>query len=250
MPLSYHHQQHCGVRSIVATACNLILPRWMPMILVNRLRNVRGRMESGIMIVSHRFGFIFVKTRKTAGTSIEVFLSRHCGPDDIVTPIIPHLEPHQPRNHDGFFNHTPAHVIRNRISTPTWNRSFKFCVERNPWDKTLSYYHMMNVRQGGNLSFDDYLASGDFCIDHPAYTEPGRPEQMIVDRIIRYEELESGLTDVFTKLSIPFSGSLGINAKSEYRLDRRPYRDVYTPAQAHLVEKAFSREIAMFGYSF
>ena len=39
------------------------------------------------MILSHRHRFIFIKTRKTAGTSIEASLSRYCGPDDIITPV-------------------------------------------------------------------------------------------------------------------------------------------------------------------
>ena len=39
------------------------------------------------MIVSHSNKFIFVKTRKTSGTSMEVSLSQVCGPDDIITPI-------------------------------------------------------------------------------------------------------------------------------------------------------------------
>lgn len=39
------------------------------------------------MIISHKHRFIFIKTRKTAGTSIEISLARYCGPDDIITPI-------------------------------------------------------------------------------------------------------------------------------------------------------------------
>ena len=41
------------------------------------------------MIASHAHRFVFVKTRKTAGTSLEIALSRHCGPADIVTRISP-----------------------------------------------------------------------------------------------------------------------------------------------------------------
>jgi hypothetical protein len=53
------------------------------------------------MIISHRHRFIFIKTRKTAGTSIEVYLSRFCGEEDVVTPLNPPVEGHEPRNHLG-----------------------------------------------------------------------------------------------------------------------------------------------------
>jgi len=43
------------------------------------------------VIASHRHRFVFVKTRKTAGTSLEIALSRHCGPDDVVTLSLIHI---------------------------------------------------------------------------------------------------------------------------------------------------------------
>ena len=44
------------------------------------------------MIVSHRHKFIFLKTRKTAGTSIEIGLSKYCGAGDIISRILDHGE--------------------------------------------------------------------------------------------------------------------------------------------------------------
>lgn len=41
------------------------------------------------MILSHAHGFVFVKGRKVASTSIEIALSRICGPADVITPITP-----------------------------------------------------------------------------------------------------------------------------------------------------------------
>lgn len=41
------------------------------------------------MIISHRYRFIFLKTRKTGGTSVEIALSPFCSADDIITPIAP-----------------------------------------------------------------------------------------------------------------------------------------------------------------
>ena len=39
------------------------------------------------MIISHKHQFIFIKTKKTAGTSIEIALSQFCGEKDIITTI-------------------------------------------------------------------------------------------------------------------------------------------------------------------
>lgn len=202
------------------------------------------------MIISHRYRFIFVKTLKTAGTSIEVFLSQHCGPGDVLTPILPHVEPHRPRNHGGFFNHVPAVVIRDRVGPDVWRNYFKFCVERNPWDKTLSYYYMQNAREGGRLSLADYLARNEYPLNHPKYTEPGEPGRIIVNRVLRYERLAEELREVFGMLGIPFDGSLGVNAKSEYRTDRRSYREVYSRKQAELVGGVFELERRLHGYEF
>jgi len=51
------------------------------------------------MIASFSRRFVFLKTRKTAGTSVELALSSACGPEDIVTPIS--LEDEHLRVRDG-----------------------------------------------------------------------------------------------------------------------------------------------------
>ena len=229
------------------------------------------------MILSHKYKFIFIKTAKTAGTSIEVFLSRHCSPEDILTPITPAIEGHQPRNYEGFINpipellerpgkffsalrdsiisrekfyrHMPASEVRKRVPAVVWNSYFKFCVERNPWDKVLSHYHMHAAREGGSLSLDEYLARGRFPINYFRYTDR-TGIKVIVDRIVRYENLMAELGEVFSQLNIPFDGTLGVAGKSEYRTDRRPYRQVFNDEQRRIVEKAFAKEIALHGYQF
>jgi hypothetical protein len=233
--------------------------------------------STGEMILSHKYKFIFIKTAKTAGTSIEVFLSKHCGPSDIVTPIAPPVEGHQPRNYEGFinpipeilqrlgkifyalrhsitsrekfYNHMPAREIRNRVPADVWNSYFKFCVERNPWDKVLSHYHMHAAREGGTLSLDDYLARGRFPINYFRYTDRSGT-RIIVDRVLRYENLLAEFAEVFSQLNIPFDGTLGIAAKSEYRTDRRPYQEVFNDEQRGIVERVFEKEIELHGYSF
>jgi hypothetical protein len=229
------------------------------------------------MILSHKYRLIFIKTAKTAGTSIEVFLSKHCGPQDIVTPIAPPLERHQPRNYEGFinpipeilerpgkifsvlhhtmsscrkfYNHMSAREVKNRVPAKVWNGYFKFCVERNPWDKVLSHFHMHAARAGGALSLDEYLARARFPINYFRYTDRSG-EELIVDRVVRYENLLAELREVFAYLHIPFDGTLGVAAKSDYRADRRPYREVFNDEQRRLIEKAFAKEIELHRYRF
>jgi len=229
------------------------------------------------MIISHKYKFIFIKTAKTAGTSIEVFLSQQCGPTDIVTPIAPPIAEHKPRNYQGFinpipeilerphkllpalwhtftsrekfYNHMPASLVQKRVPGRVWNSYFKFCVERNPWDKVLSHYHMHAAREGGSLSLDEYLARGRFPINDFRYTDRSGTK-IIVDRILRYENLLAELSEVFSQLDIPFHGTLGVKAKSEYRTDRTPYRMVFNDEQRRIVENAFAREIELHGYRF
>ena len=130
-----------------------------------------------------------------------------------------------------------------------WNDYFKFCVERNPWDKVLSHYHMHAAREGGGLSLDEYLARGRFPIDDFRYMDRSR-SKIIVDRIVRYENLLVELGELLAQLNIPFDGTLGIAAKSEYRSDRRAYQDVFNDEQRRIVEKAFAKEIELHGYRF
>ena len=52
------------------------------------------------MIVSHKHRFVFVKTRKTGGSSIEHALSEFCGGGDVLTPLPPEVKiPYLPRNY-------------------------------------------------------------------------------------------------------------------------------------------------------
>ena len=201
------------------------------------------------MIISHKHKFIFIKTAKTAGTSIEVFLSPQCGRDDILTPIISPVEGHEPRNHEGFYNHIPATLVQARVPAQVWNGYFKFCVERNPWDKVLSHYHMQAARATGELSLDQYLAKGKFPINYPKYTDASGTT-IIVDRVLHYENLNVDLAEVFARLNLFFDGTLRVRAKSEYRTDRKPYQLVFNEAQRRIVERAFAKEIELHGYRF
>ena len=74
------------------------------------------------MIISHKYKFIFIKTRKTAGTSMEIYLSQYCDDNDIVTPItlnqvaLGNKIKHEPRNFGDFEAHIGAGKVKGKVS--------------------------------------------------------------------------------------------------------------------------------------
>lgn len=227
------------------------------------------------MIISHKYKFIFIKTRKTAGTSIELYLSKFCSKNDILTPIHPPEKGHRPRNYRGifnpikegslkyynfpyspiknfvkgkkFFNHIPAVYVKSRIPSSMWKNYYVFCFERNPWDKTLSHFRMIKSRVSGEFTLDDYFEKVFFCYNFPQYMDK-KQEKVIVDHICKYESINSELQKVFKKLKVPFKGSLQTFAKKSS--SGKNYRDVFTDEQAMLIEQKFEKEIELHGYSY
>lgn len=210
------------------------------------------------MIVSHEHRFIFVKTRKTAGTSVEIALSRHCGPDDIIAAISPEDEELRrqlggrgPQHHvvDGreIHSHARAERIRALVGRDVWRRYFRFSIERNPWDAVVSSYHY-HYREDPDRapSFSEFV---DQVLpttrwNSPLYRIGGT---IAVTEVCRYEHLDEDLERVRRRVGLP---PLELpRAKGGLR-DGRPYRDYYTASEIEQVRTLFAATIEAFGYEF
>ncbi|HEY5410984.1 MAG TPA: sulfotransferase family 2 domain-containing protein [Caulobacteraceae bacterium] len=201
-------------------------------------------------IVSHELGFIFCKTRKTAGTSLEVYLARRCGPADVVTPIHPPNPEHQPRNHRGkkLYGHMPMAELK-EILGDSFQRYFKFCVERHPVDKCISHYAMLTQSPAHrNLSkpssWDEYVNRRKFPMDFNKYTtEDGR---LLVDKIYRYEDLDSMLAELSSRFGWP-NESLDVYEKAGFR-DLAPTVEDVTDRQREIIFEAFQPSLQVAPY--
>ena len=233
------------------------------------------------MIISHKYQFIFLKTAKTAGTSVEIALSRFCGPNDIITPVSPEDELKRqaaggiaPQNYLvsplrytplewwkkltrgkpalRFYNHIPARKVKRRIGSDIWDRYYKFCVERNPWDRVISHYYWQQRHRNADqtLSIMDFLDSDDTRSlkkkGFELYTLEG---EVAVDKICRYESLEDELEEVRLQLGLPEPLELP-NAKSGIRKDKRHYSEVLSEAEKARIAELFRDEIELMGYEF
>lgn len=233
------------------------------------------------MIISHKYKFIFLKTRKTAGTSVEISLSRFCGENDIITPILPQDEVirkqlgvfpknylynrplelkeyqlpdfrqllfkfKQPQLTTKFYNHISAQDVKKAIGKKIWDNYFKFCFVRNPWDRAISWYYWNMADQGKIKSLDETLRYDDPYPNWDVYTIDN---QVAVDYVGKYENLMEDLCYVCNKLEIPFDQWLP-KTKGKIRKDKRHYSEILTVEQADFISKRDKKEIELFSYKF
>ncbi|WP_162799350.1 sulfotransferase family 2 domain-containing protein [Nocardioides sp. 616] len=216
------------------------------------------------MIVSHQHRFIFLKTRKTAGTSVEIALSKICGPDDVITAISPEDEQlraaaggRPPQNFDApplprrAYNHMRAQMVRNVVGAQVWNDYFTFAVERNPWDTVVSlYFWKFRERPGARTAppFAEFVweeSVEKLAANQRIYRIRGA---VAVDRVLRYERLTEELTQVWSDLGLPGEPALP-RAKGSAR-PRRDYRDLYDDESRQRVADLFAASVRDFGYEF
>lgn len=127
------------------------------------------------MIYLKRSKLIFLKSRKTAGSSFEIALSSFADADDIITPLGPlggedealrkanggqppgnyrfSLSDYaritapelvkslgRPREHQKFNQHISARDVRRRLGANIFDNSMKVAIVRNPFDALVSRY--------------------------------------------------------------------------------------------------------------
>lgn len=246
---------------------------------MDRLPAATAEDRDARMILSHRHRFIFIKTAKTAGTSIEIALSRLCGPDDVITPMAAADEalraPVGPRNyiraagpfgwkkiverhprlfgkprvgldpaHD-FYNHMPARLVRRYVGEEVWRGYYKFAFERNPWDKHVSAYGWRRRDDPNRLSFRDFVVGREKPRGWELYTEDDR---VVVDFVGRFETLAADLALALRKAGVDAPLVLP-HAKSNAARGG-DWRAAYDDETRALVAGLYAREIAAFGYSF
>lgn len=224
------------------------------------------------MIISHQHRFVFVKTRKTAGTSVEIALARHAGPEDVLTTFAL-AEDNEARRRSGadaqnqavplsryglpewrqlllrrkrtsYRSHLAATHIRRLMGRRSWDDYFTFTVVRNPWETAASAYFWLTRDAPDRPSFRSFLESGSSnWRNWRLYTDNDR---IIVDEVVRYEELEPGLAAVTERLGLP---RLEL-PQAKGGLRRGPYQELYGAAERDLVARACREEIEHFGYVF
>lgn len=231
------------------------------------------------MIVSHRHRFIFIKTTKTAGTSVEMFLRQFCGPDDIVTSLrrdeereVAALDLPGPRNIGSrplapwevrradlrraigwrrwpdrrrFYGHQPASSVRDALGADTWENYRTLTVVRDPWEVAVSRYFWKTrstnpVRRSLNLDEAVEMASVNWEI----YSID---DAVGVDTVLRHDLLADDLAALCDSLGLEPTLPLP-RAKSGHRPAGTAPHEVLSTEQARRVADLARREIEEFGF--
>lgn len=219
------------------------------------------------MLISHKNKFIYTKTFKTGGTSIESYFEPCCMPDGAWTLCHERDEYVSETGIIGFrgaklpegcrwWNHMPAARIRELIGEATWAAYFKFCVVRNPFDKAVSAYYFFrrNSISGEardidreRADFEAWLESPGPPIDRDKYLIDGT---FCLDEVVRYEQLAGDLERVCRRLEVPWEPARLPTFKTGYRPPHARVEALYNERSRRLVEAAYAFELDHFRYAF
>ena len=221
------------------------------------------------MLLSHRHRFIYTKTLKTAGTSVEIYFEDACIPADMEIDQGHHIgETVTPAGVIGYrgpapagstwYNHMCAREIRELVGGAVWDGYYKFCVVRNPFDKVVSYWWFtVNSKQQYQYKDADFARVrsdfADWCVtrsgdavDRDTYVIDGR---LAMDFFIKYESLLDGLAQVCRRVCYPYRPERLGTYKGDARATRRPFCEYHDQRTIAAVQAAFSWELDWFGYS-
>jgi hypothetical protein len=218
------------------------------------------------VLVSHRHRFIYTKTHKTAGTSVESYFEPYCMAhgewieqhvrEEYVSAsgIIGSRVAKIPEGCK-WWNHMSARQIKDQLGDEIWSSYYKFCVVRNPYDKAVSDFFFRTSREGkGEIPaaelpsrFESWLESPGPTIDRNKYLIA---RQFCLDDVIRYEKLGDDMERTCKRLGLPWTP----DRLPEFKRGIRPVGidlgRLYTDQSKRLVAAVYAFELSYFGYSF
>jgi hypothetical protein len=238
------------------------------------------------MIASFRHGFIFIKSKKTAGSSVEHVLAPLCGPDDVVTPAgfdEPVLPGGQARNFtrdpevvalygqglahrsdpghalfleidrrcreaSDFHTHMTAEEAQAALDRDFWRQALKFSIERHPYEKAVSQAWFSWARNPDQDQ--DFASFLDQVVRHGPYANARFymiDGQPALDRVLRYERLEEELGQLTAQLGLRLPDPLP-RIKGGLRADPRPAHEVLSDAQKQVIYRRCRAEFDYMGY--
>ena len=202
-------------------------------------------------MIIHEDRLIFVHIQKTGGTAINRALGSVDNPSE---------------------KHRTARELIVLYGADVWDSSYKFAFVRNPWDRLVSWWSMIDGQREhvtstgiGNTFFKYILQNAatfeEFICKCHAEIKDTDGVKSILKNQIEYLTDENGKLMVdyigrFETLSADFSAVTNKIYGYPKNLDKINtsihgiYQSYYTPKTRQLVQDAYYRDLAYFGYKF
>jgi hypothetical protein len=226
---------------------------------------------------------IFIHVPKAAGTSMMNAFEPH-QENGLITEKTSFVKnPRVPLPLHAMFDFqvSRAEVIRSVVGSYAWDKTFKFCFVRNPWDRYVSNWHWLTRTgqrtgwaargwkgQDGEITFKDFVHQIEAAYDiptqgyqHDKWHMRNQIEHIVdlkgnimMDFVGRVENLDEDFSYVCEKigykdLNLPHMNHVGYH--SGEKLTTRPhYSTHYTPELIAMVAERSKADIDLFNYTF
>lgn len=218
------------------------------------------------MFISHTHKFIYLKTEKTASTSIEHFFAKSHGCElqegvrfsEIWSPDFSWAGM---RSNEAqlLYNHMPAVEIR-RLFPDLFNAYSRVSSIRNPFTKALSQFYFKNT--GKEFLLTGSLYQEELVKTFRAWVQNTREivasdrnkyiddeGNYILSKMIRYENLQYDLEFFCKELGVKFSNS-DLPWLNKKRTASKPdVKQFFDQSTKEIIEERFGFEFEFFGYS-
>jgi len=208
------------------------------------------------MLISDSHKFIFVHTRKAAGSSIRDTLEPLSiqKPTDVLSKIksrILHIE--KDYHNYAFRQHSDITMAKKIMPKELFDAYFKFAFVRNPYKRLVSEYEFIkrNPTHGRykkimKITFTDYIKYQAKRFDaHQINMLADKNGKLQMDFIGKFESLQKDWNYICDKL--------GINNKElshRKKAIKINYDDYYNFENKDLIAKLWKKDIEIFGYNY
>ena len=199
--------------------------------------------------------FAFIHIQKTGGVSI----------DKLLRAVVPDITSCGPR-HMG--------ARRARMEIEDWDGYYRFAFVRNPWDRLVSWYCMMDElrKLGPNApwdgpmlrhvredapTFEDFIkrCTKKFRVQGDVYSFTrnqldylaDKDGELLVDFVGKVERFDEDLATVLGEIGLDVPANAIPHAN---RYEHGHYSTFYTPETESIVRARFAQDIEYFGYEF
>lgn len=209
--------------------------------------------------ISHKYKFIFFAYPKTGSATVRNMLDEY---SDIRATTYKKRTKENP-----FYSHITALETKKIFEERGWDYDsyFKFVVIRNPYSRIVSLYNMSfrnmpfrtylsklkNHGSGGmpgGAQDDKWKVNGVYSLLNFA----GDGEELLVDQVIKLEDMNSELPKLFTKLGIPPPSKIPRRNIGNYSTKTgkgRDWKEYYDKQTSDKIKQLYGWELAKYNYS-